>query len=261
MKGAENDFLKTPRVRICRLKFSSDPVYDIVEDDYPIPRTKYKKLFFCPNEKLSFSAPSETSIVSYDSESYLDCAGFTYTFSKPTHLAGLPKAVLYMSTQDWNDMDLYVIIRKLDRSGRQLLNLNIPWSSIASQGAFPDKMEDIPERSKINLMFHSGSLGILRASRRAINTSRSLHENYPFHPHDRDDYITPGEIVKVEIGIWAMGVEYEEGESVRVEVHGNNPTLRGDFPAKNPFPQWSSKGRHNVQLGGRMASYVVLPFV
>ncbi|KAH7309981.1 Alpha/Beta hydrolase protein [Rhexocercosporidium sp. MPI-PUGE-AT-0058] len=261
LKGEDNDFLKTPRVRICRLKFSSDPVYDIVEDNFPIPRTEYKKLFFSPNEKLSFSPPSETSVVSYNSERYLDCAGFTYTFSEPTHLVGLPKAVLYVSTPDSNNMDLYVIIRKLDRSGKALLNLNIPWSSIASQGAFPDAIDAISPRNKINLMFHSGSLGILRASRRAIDPSRSLHENYPFHPHNKDEYITPGEVIRLEIGIWAMGVEYEAGESVRVEVHGNNPTLRGDFSMESPFAQLASKGRHDVHIGGDTASYIVLPFV
>lgn len=78
-------------------------------------------------------------------------------------------------------------------------------------------------------MFHVGSLGILRASRRHIDESRSIHENYAFHPHDRDEYLTPGEIVKLEIGIWAMGIECEVGESVRVEVHGMSPLLRGEF--------------------------------
>lgn len=261
LNGVENNFEQTPRVRISRLKFTSDPVYDIVEDDFPIPRTEFKKMYFDESGKLDVLAPAEASVLSYNSEKYLDCVAFTHTFSKPTNLVGLPKAVLYMSTLDSNNMDVYVIIRKLDRNGKSLLNLNIPWSSIASHGASPDKISDIPKRNVNNLMFHVGSMGILRASRRAIDHSKSIHENYPFHPHDKDDYITPGEIIKLEIGIWAMGVEYEEGESVRAEVHGNSPMLRGEFPSEDPFPEMASKGIHRVHVGGETASHVILPFV
>ncbi|CZR52804.1 probable acyl esterases [Phialocephala subalpina] len=261
LNGKQNDFEKTPRVRISLLKFNADPIYDIVEGDYPIPRTEYKKMFFQSTGKLDWTPESESSVVSYNSEKYLDCASFTYTFGETSRLAGLPKAVLYMSTPNSNDMNIYAIIRKLDRNGKALLNLNIPWSSIAAQGAFPDRIEDIPKKNLNNLMFHSGSMGILRASRRHVDEKRSIHENYPFHTHDRDEYVTPGEVVKLEIGIWAMGVEYEEGESVRVEVHGQSPLLRGEFPVENPFPELASKGTHRVHVGGEEGSYVVLPFV
>jgi predicted acyl esterase len=262
LNGQENKFEETPKVRICLLKFTEDPVVDLVVDDYPLPQTQYKKMYFLPDNKLDFQAPTESNSITYNSEKYLDCAAFTYTFSETTRLAGLPKAVFYLSTPDSNDMDIYVILRKLDKSGKMLLNLNIPWSSIAEQGAYADKIDEIPKRNVNNLMFHSGSMGILRASRRAIDPSRSLHENYPFHPHDTDEYVPPGEIVKLEIGIWAMGVQYEAGESIRVEVHGNNPTLRGEFgTVEKPFANLASKGIHRVHIGGDCASHVILPFI
>lgn len=170
---------------------------------------------------------------------------------------GIPKAIVYVSCPDFHDLDIYVIVRKLDAQGKPLLNLNIPWSSIASQGASPDKIDEIPARNKNNLLFHVGSQGILRASRRAIDWSKSIHENLPFHPHDRDEYVTPGEIVKMEIGIWAMGVEYEAGESIRVEVHGNSPALRGEFKEDNEFANLASHGRHHAYIGGEHASHII----
>ncbi|KAH8679511.1 Alpha/Beta hydrolase protein [Tricladium varicosporioides] len=261
LNAVENNFEQSPRVRISRLKFTSDPVYDIIEDDFPIPRTEYKKMYFDKTGKLDVLASPEASVLSYNSEKYLDCVSFTYTFSRPTNLIGLPKAVLFMSTLDSNNMDIYVIIRKLDRNGKSLLNLNIPWSSIAPYGASPEKISDIPKQNINNLIFHAGSMGILRASRRAIDHSKSIHENYPFHPHDKDEYITPGEIVRLEIGIWAMGVEYDKDESVRVEVHGNSPLLRGEFPTENPFPDMASKGIHCIHVGGKTPSHIILPFV
>ncbi|OBT77632.1 hypothetical protein VF21_03691 [Pseudogymnoascus sp. 05NY08] len=261
LNDAQNGWEKTPRVRTTILNFSNGPIYDIEEEDFPIPRTNYRKLYFDTNHKTNFEPPKDTSVLSYNSEKYLDCANFTYTFSETTRLNGLPKAVLYMSAPSSHDMDVYVLLRKLDCSGNPLVNLNIPWSSIASHGASPECIAEIPKQNMNNLMFHVGSLGVLRASRRAIDPERSIHENYPFHPHDRDEFVTPGEVVRLEIGIWAMGVQYEPGESIRVEVHGTSPLLRGEFEPADPFGQLTSKGVHRVHVGGDMASHVILPFV
>ena len=39
---------------------------------------------------------------------------------------GIPKLLLYMPCEDTDDMDVYVLVRKLDRDGVPLLNYNIP---------------------------------------------------------------------------------------------------------------------------------------
>lgn len=261
LMGAENGWEKTPRVRYPLLKFTADPVFDLEADDYPLPNTIYKKLYFDADNALSFDVPKDAGIASYDSETYLDHAAFTYKFGSQTRLAGIPKAVVYMSAPNSNDMDVYVILRKLSRTGEALISLNIPWSSIASTGLTPSNTHEIPKQNKNNLMFHLGSMGILRASRRSIDPTKSIHQNYPFHPHDRDEYVTPGEIVKLEIGIWAMGVLYEEGESISVQIHGNSPLLRGEFADVKPFAELASKGKHEVHFGGQFCSHVILPFI
>jgi predicted acyl esterase len=261
LNGKDNGFEKTPKVRTTILNFSSDPIFDIAEEDFPIPRTVYKKLYFALEGKLEFSAPTAAATVSYEAQKYHDCASFTYLFPETTRLNGLPKAVIYVSTSEGKDMDIYVLLRKLDKNGKELINLNIPWSSLAPHGMYPSRLDLIPKRNMNNLMFHVGSLGILRASRRAIDADMSIHENFPFHPHDRDEYIIPGEVVRLEIGIWAMGVEYEAGESIRVEVHGTSPLLMGEFEPADPFKEATSRGRHTVFFGGEHASHVILPFV
>jgi predicted acyl esterase len=261
LNNKQNDWKNTPKVRTTILRFNKDPLYNIPEADYPIPRTEYRKMYFQSDGHLGPEAPVSGACVSYNAEKYQDCAAFTYTFPIQTRLAGIPKAVLYMSCPNFHDMDVYVLLRKLDAQGNALLNLNIPWSSVAQYGVTPDTLDDVPRRNMNNLMFHVGSLGILRASRRAIENSKSIHENYPFHPHNRDDYITPGDTVRLEIGIWAMGVEYEAGESIRVEVHGNNPLLRGEFTEDNEFANIASHGTHVLDIGGDCPSHVILPFV
>lgn len=261
LNDTQNGWETTARLRTTILRFTDDPIFNVEEEDFPIPRTQYRKAFLTSNKGLSFTVPFKNDIVTYDSKKYLDCATFTYTFIEKSRLVGLPKAVLYVSTFDSKDMDIYVLLRKLDKNGKALLNLNIPWSSVAAHGISRDRIDEIPKRNMNNLMFHVGSLGILRASRRSIDESRSIHENYPFHPHDKDEFLKPGEIVKLEIGIWAMGVEYEAGESIRVEIHGTSPLLRGEFEPNSLFEELTSKGLHQVHIGGECPSHVILPFV
>lgn len=51
---------------------------------------------------------------------------------------------------------------------------------------------------------HLGSNGILHASHIACYLQRSIHESFPLHPYDKEEKVTSGEIVRLEIGIWAM---------------------------------------------------------
>jgi uncharacterized protein len=64
LNGVENDWVSTPRVRTTILRFGEDPIFDIEGEDYPIPRTEYRKAFFAPDNKLSFTPPPKTEIIS-----------------------------------------------------------------------------------------------------------------------------------------------------------------------------------------------------
>jgi predicted acyl esterase len=236
-----------------------EAIYPIVEEDFPIPRTEYRTLYLSDNNTLQSSAPTNTSTLSYDSESGtspISHAAFTLKFDKPTRLMGLPKAVLYMSCPDFNDMIVYVLIRKLDKQGKPMIAINIPWSAAPYNSA-----ADIPESDYSNLMIYYGPTGILRASHRKTDPSRSIHPQYPFHTHDEVQKITPGEVVKLEIGLWAMGVDFEAGESISVQVSGEYPLVQEFGPRKKVELEERNKGVHLVHVGGEHASHVVLPFV
>ncbi|KAK3624901.1 hypothetical protein LTR56_020715 [Elasticomyces elasticus] len=70
-----------------------------------------------------------------------------------------------------------------------------------------------------------GSVGILRASHRAFHANKSIHPQFPFHPHEIEEKVKPGEVVKLEIGIWAMGNDFDAGESISVQVSGQMPII------------------------------------
>jgi predicted acyl esterase len=259
LKNEKNDWEKTPRVRMASLNYGDkEAIYPIVEEDFPLPRTDYRRLYLGAQNNLQPTPPTESSTVSYNSVSGtqpISHAKFNLRFDKATRLMGLPKAVLYMSCKDFNDMVVYVLIRKLDAQGKPMININIPWSA-----APYEKVSDIPESDYSNLMVYYGPTGVLRASHRKIDTSKSIHSQYPFHTHDEVQKIKPGDIVKLEIGIWAMGIDFDAGESLSVQVSGEYPLVM-EFGTKKMEIEDRNRGTHQVHVGGEYASHVILPFV
>lgn len=260
LKGENNGWKETPKVRMSVLKFGdTEPIYPIIEEDYPIPRTQYRELYFSNNDQLSELPCEKVNMVRYSTETAqreVEFAGFKYTFDQKTRLVGLPKAIVYASCQELDDMVLYVLIRKLDKNGTEMLNLNIPWKAAPYK-----KMADIPVDELSNLLLYFGPLGVLRASHREIDPSMSIHPQYPFHTHANVQKIPPGEVVKLEIGLWAMGIEFEAGESLRVQVSGQYPLIPEYKQAKPAPVEERNRGFHNIHYGGQFPSRVILPFV
>ncbi|KAM6527619.1 hypothetical protein FALCPG4_008673 [Fusarium falciforme] len=256
LKGNDNGWEKTPRVRIAVLRFGNkepQSYENIVEEDFPLPRTDYRKLFLT-SEKRLVPTPQHSSVpsyVSYNSETD-DRAEFTYVFEETTQLVGLPKAVLYMACPTHDDMDVFVLLEKLNAQGNVMFNLNIPWSSITVSS-----FDDMEDKDKTEVVLYRGPLGILRASHRAIDEDRSMHPHWPFHPHEKEEKITPGEIVRLDIGIWAMGIEYEAGEALRVVISGRNLGV-SNF---GTLEHVKNKGVHRVYCSEEYPSHLVLPFV
>ena len=218
------------------------------------------QLFLGENEQLSTEEPSEESVRSYQSDIVAmqedadpEELHFKYTFTKRTYLLGSAKAVLYVSCQDQDDMDVFVQLRKVDKAGNVLISYNVPLPDLARMGMAQDQ---IP---KVNPMIYLGPSGHLRASHRALDETLSK-PHWPVHAHNREAPVPAGTVVKLEIGIWPGGMIFSEGESLLLKVSGHwmtlaeYPWLRGTHTPKN-------KGKHNVHLGGKKASHVVLPFV
>jgi len=249
----DNGWEKTPRVRMATLKFAETaPSENVVEEDFPLPRTQYRKAYLTSSSQLSFNcAPPTESSVSYNSETD-EYAAFTYTFPERTTLMGMPKAVLYMSCDDFDDMDIFILLRKLDAKGEPMLNLNIPWKNLPVK-----TIEEIPEKVRTEVILYMGPTGIQRASLRAIDRAKSMHENWPYYPMDKEEKVASGKVVRLEIGIWAMGIEYERGESIRLQICGREQSIN-NFGSTEHL---KNKGQHVVHFGGQYDSHVVLPFV
>lgn len=254
LKEEENGWEETPRIRTSILRFGeAAPIENIVESEFPPKRTEYRKAYLSEGGALTFDARSVTAekSLSYNSEDAAAGLAFTYTFSEKSRLMGIPKAVLYMHCDDLDDLDVFVIIEKLSASGERMLNLNIPWDNLPVKS-----IADIPDEKRTEVILYQGPTGILRASNREIDPARSMHPNWPFYTHEKEEKISPGTVVKLEIGIWVMGVEYEAGESLRLRICGKYPGI-ANFGKDHTL----NKGLHWVHFGGQYDSHVELPFV
>ncbi|KAL3464891.1 Alpha/Beta hydrolase protein [Aspergillus heterothallicus] len=216
------------------LRYETKPaLQNLVVEDFPIPQTQYKNAYLSSEGELSLSLPGQVGSATYDSQQRSAFVSFTYKFPQTTKLVGIPKAVLYMSCSATDDMDIYVILCKLSATGQEQMSLNIPFDGIPVS-----TIHEIPKEKRTEMILYKGPTGMLRASRRS-------------------DKIAPGTIVRVEIGIWAMGIEYEAGESIQVQISGQFRGM-GDFKSTVPGV---NKGTHLVHFGGQYDSHVVLPFV
>ncbi|KAF7596864.1 hypothetical protein BBP40_011909 [Aspergillus hancockii] len=259
LKGIENGWEKTPKVRWSALQFGDREAIDnIVLEDFPVPWTEYKTFYLGGAQQLLDTKVSAYSQISYDSESRLSIAEFNYTFDKPSRLIGLPKAILYVSAEEQDDFTVFVILRKKDKNGKSLMHLNFPFHA-----APVTSIDEIQEKDYAGLNLHLGSVGILRASQRAIDSSKSIHPQFPFHPHLKQEKIEPGTVTRLEIGIWAMGVDFDAGESISLQIGGQYPSIASDITSfSGPRPEHElNKGKHTVHCSAEYPSCVILPFI
>ncbi|KAL5361524.1 Alpha/Beta hydrolase protein [Aspergillus floccosus] len=257
LKGIQNDWEKTPKVRWSALRFGDRPaIDDIILEDFPAPNTEYRELF-CSPDGLQSAPPAIYGTQTYDSEDRHSVAEFSYTFDQPTKLIGLPKAILYVSNEEKDDFTVFVILRKRDKNGKLLMHLNFPFEATPVSS-----IEEIAEKDRQSTNLHLGSTGILRASHRAYDPSKSIHPQFPFHPHKEEQKVKPGEIVRLEIGIWAIGYDFEEGESISMQISGQYPSHAEFKSFSKPRPESElNRGLHTVHFGGEYPSSLILPFV
>lgn len=189
-----------------------------------------------------------------------DGSHFGYTFNEYTEFIGFSKAVLYVSTDAGDDLDVYVVIRKVDKNGKPLLNCNIPMKDMPAGTT----QADIPNN---NIHKYIGPHGALRASFREVLpeepglTAEARKLTSPAETvlsFAKEEKIRPGQIIKLEIQIWPGGIVFAPGESLRFEVKGNEillPEIVSIAGKNNP-----NKGNATIYSSQEYPSHVLLPF-
>lgn len=261
LRGTDNGWESTPAVRHSLMGFNVPCVVDRADTSYPPSYAKNQTLFLnCEGGSLQTAVPRTPSSAKYIADSWDDDgAHFSYKFKEHTELIGFSQVTLYMSCAEADDMDVYVILRKLDKDDKPLLHTNIPLQSLPAGTTDAD----VPN---LNIFKYVGPNGRLRASHRRLEKDPQLSEEqssmlYPadiWHPHDREEKIPPGEVVCLEIALWPGGIVFAAGESIRLEVKGHEVTL-AEFPAIDRVPTNLNRGHHVIHSGLDHPSSIVLP--
>jgi uncharacterized protein len=150
-------------------------------------------------------------------------------------LVGPVRAVLHMSADEAEDMDVFVALFKLDAEGNQV--------------GFPyyGQFEDGPV-----------AVGWLRASHRELDPERST-DYLPVLAHRRALPLTPGEPTRLDIEVWPSGTRFEAGEQLLLVVQGSD-VMR--YPEPLTYARHAESvnvGRSVVHTGGRFDSHLVVP--
>lgn len=167
-----------------------------------------------------------------------------------------------MRTTSHNDMDVFVQLRKASSTGKLLQSLSIPLQDLQAVNPKFKTEEDVPT---INSSKYLGPSGILRASRRKVDNELTKGEGdgkWDVLSHRKVDekLLRKGEVVKLEIGIWATGMVFEAGEQLVLKVSGHMMGLAEYVPLRGMFRN-GNREVHELLVGGDFESRLVVPVV
>ncbi|KAF1939301.1 alpha/beta-hydrolase [Clathrospora elynae] len=243
LKGVQNSWPQTAPVRIALLNHTKPALVDQEFPDLPwhLASTTSRQLHLSPNGELTLerhTGPSTT--LSYQADSNAEVA-FTYVFPARTVLTGPSTLILHISAPDHDDMDIHTHIFKADQHGTILSHLNIPIPESAPPAANFDKL------TNNRLWRYWGPNGMLRASKRDVSAKLS-GQSWKTLSHSRDDKVKPGEIVRLSIQLWPMGLVFEAGEKLVLKISGGEIGAR-QLPHLPAIPN-ANKGKHVLHFGG-----------
>jgi predicted acyl esterase len=248
LKGENNGWEQTPRVRYSLLDLEGGDRVNLPADQFPPDGVVYTKYHLDGRSRtLRTEAPAEEVTTAYDAETNPGLASFIVRFDEETTVVGYPKARLWVEAQGADDMDLFVFVQKLNLQGTPLQEFTVPNHSAM--------VHDVTERGA-SILRYKGSTGRLRVSMRHLDQTLSTEE-VPVHSFDRVEKLTPGAVVEVEIDLMPVGLVFQPGEQLRLVISAQN--LFGQWmPALREYvPQ--NKGTHVIHTGGNHASYLQLP--
>lgn len=270
LKDIDNGWEQTPRVRLSVLNPGGTDIVGRAEEDFPLARTRYRKLYLsAADSSLLATLPEQQAVSEYQSDSARHEVTYRYRMEQPTEITGYMKLHLWVSAPDHDDMDLAVRVEKLSRDGQPL-----------------------PDRTG-NLI---AATGLMRVSMRQLDETRST-EAEPYYTFTTEQKLKPGEIVPVEIEIWPMGLYFDEGEILQLTVGayrpanaaipfgsasisvprdgftympgqpvdmitvGGNATQCADPAEVVVSPATHNAGRHRIYTGGEYDSYLYVPVI
>jgi len=256
LKGIDNGVMDEPPVRLA-IRKGHDEIEWRDEHEWPLARTRWTKLYFDLGKPdaaaLVRDNPPVTASRSYAASS-LGTMGSTSAASsqvmgggiKPgmgisletpplfadLEVTGPLMANIWVSSAT-EDMDLFLTLRNFDAEGNEVLETG-------QQGT------PVPVAK-----------GWLRVSHRELDPQLTLPYR-PYHAHRRRLYLKPGEVVEVQVEIWATSMVFRKGHRIRLDVQPRDGI--GSQGYMHYHADYNT-GTNTVYAGGDKPSYLLLPVI
>ena len=211
LKGENTGWDRQPRVSL-NIRHPREKFVLRGENEWPLARTQWTKYFLQPDGlALTPRPPTEAAALTYDT------TGDGLTFRMPSlvkslEITGPVAAKLWVSSRTTN-ADLFLALRVFDPEGKEVtfVGSNDPRVPVG--------------------------LGWLRASHRKLDPDKSLPYR-PWHTHDEEWPLTPGQPVELDIEIWPTSIVVPPGYQLALTVRGKDYEVDGrDIALPNaPYP-------------------------
>ncbi|HEX4402737.1 MAG TPA: CocE/NonD family hydrolase [Galbitalea sp.] len=248
LMGEDNGWEQTPKVRYSLLDLKGGDRVALEADSFPPSGVTSTKLYLNGRSRaLTADAPADDVPVAYTVGANPAGASFITRFDEETVLVGYPKAHLFVEARGSDDMDLFVLIQKLDEFGTPLQAFTVPNQSPMAH--------DLTDHGATVLRY-KGSDGRLRVSLRHLDETLTTSE-VPAHTFDVVEKLGDGEIVEIDVELLPFGLVFYPGEQLRFIVSSAN-LLGTLMPAIDEYVGANS-GQHVIHTGGDHASYLQVP--
>lgn len=233
LKDSRNSgILQTTRVRL-EVRDTRDKYYVRYENEWPIERTQYKKLYLdASNNRLCSDKPNREGKITYDSAE--GAAVFSIKFEEETEITGNMGAYLWVSPDDVDDMDIMVKLRKLDTDGNVVY-----FDHCHSVGRY------------------EVASGWWRLSWRELDKNKSRPE-WPIPSYRTQQKVKPGEIVQAIFNIYFSSTLFHKGETLQMFIAGSN---RYGVVSNRFAYEFLNYGKHSIYTGGNYDSYLLIPIL
>ncbi len=232
LKNIHNGWEMTPRYRIEVMDaFDCDYQTNRGEKAFPLRRTEYQRLYLNASDCSLHEEPvQDVSKVSYESDTQE--LNFDFEFKEDTEITGYMFLRLWVEAEEHDEMDIFVNIQKTDEEGNWL----------------PTYILGEP---------HPGAWGKMRVSHRALDPKLSTKFE-PVQAHLKEEKLSKGQIVPVDIAIVPYSKIYHKGQKLRVQIAGRY-IREGWF---EPLSwETDNKGKHIIHTGGDYDSFIQIPVI
>jgi len=252
LKGKDTGIMDEPPVKLeIRTGGSRKPYAFRFEDGWPIPRTRWTKMYLHIADEPSGEVAGALKATASEKEGRVS---YSTGPSGPGQHGSGPNGVSFETAPMTEDTEI---------TGPIVLDL---WISSTSEDADifatlrnigPDG-KDVCEVGQRGEPVSCVTKGWLRASHRKLDAAKSLPYR-PYHAHDERRWLKPGEIVECQVEIWPTSMVFRKGHKLRLDVAPRDGVGTQHFT--HYFADYNAGAEHTIYSGDDKASYLLLPFI